>query len=109
MASARLSPRCSLGRARKMAEDIVRKNSKTRLSVLKTLSARTETQGGGLALAGRRLQAMGGLAGAFRRRDERRQQAAQQQANGASAVASQQMSYTRAMAACLEGRGYGVK
>ena len=53
--------------------------------------------------------AMGGLAGAFRRRDERRQQAAQQQANGASAVASQQMSYTRAMAACLEGRGYSVK
>ena len=27
MASAPLSPRCSLGRARKMAEDIVRKNS----------------------------------------------------------------------------------
>ena len=53
--------------------------------------------------------AMGGLAGGFRRRDERRQQAAQQQANAASAVASQQMNYTRAMAACLDGRGYSVK
>jgi len=53
--------------------------------------------------------AMGGLAGGFRRRDERRQQAAQQQANAASAVASQHMNYTRAMAACLEGRGYSVK
>lgn len=53
--------------------------------------------------------AMGGLAGGFRRRDERRQQAAQQQANAASATASQQMNYTRAMAACLEGRGYSVK
>jgi hypothetical protein len=30
VASAPLSPRCSLGRARKMAEEIVRKNSKTR-------------------------------------------------------------------------------
>jgi len=53
--------------------------------------------------------AMGGLVGVFRRRDERRQQAAQQQANAASAGASQQMNYTRAMAACLEGRGYSVK
>jgi YMGG-like Gly-zipper len=53
--------------------------------------------------------AMGGLAGGFRRRDERRQQAAQQQANASSAAASQQMNYTRAMAACLEGRGYSVK
>ena len=56
--------------------------------------------------------AMGGLAGGFRRRDERRQQAAQQQAqqaNAASAAASQHMDYTRAMAACLEGRGYSVK
>jgi hypothetical protein len=53
--------------------------------------------------------AMGGLVGGFRRRDERRQQAAQQQANAASAVASQQMHYTRAMAACLEGPGYSVK
>jgi hypothetical protein len=53
--------------------------------------------------------AMGGLAGGFRRRDERRQQAAQHQANAASAASAQQMSYTRAMAACLEGRGYSVK
>ena len=53
--------------------------------------------------------AMGGLAGGFRRRDEKRQQAAQQQANAASAGASQQMNYTRAMAACLDGRGYSVK
>ena len=53
--------------------------------------------------------AMGGLVGVFRRRDERRQQAAQQQANAGSAMASEQMNYTRAMAACLEGRGYNVK
>jgi len=53
--------------------------------------------------------AMGGLAGGFRRRDERGSQAVQQQANAASAAASQQMNYTRAMAACLEGRGYSVK
>jgi Glycine-zipper domain len=53
--------------------------------------------------------AMGGLTGGFRRRSERRRQAAQQQANATSAVASQQMNYTRAMAACLEGRGYSVK
>ena len=53
--------------------------------------------------------AMGGLAGGFRRRDERRQQAIQQQARAASATNSQQMSYARAMAACLEGRGYSVK
>jgi hypothetical protein len=53
--------------------------------------------------------AMGGLVGVFRRRDERRQQAAQQQSNATSAAASQQMNYTRAMAACLEGRGYSVK
>jgi YMGG-like Gly-zipper len=53
--------------------------------------------------------AMGGLAGGFRRRDERRQQAAQQQANASSAAASQHTNYTRAMAACLEGRGYSVK
>jgi hypothetical protein len=53
--------------------------------------------------------AMGGLAGGFRRMNERRQYAAQQQAKASSAVASQQMNYTRAMAACLEGRGYSVK
>jgi hypothetical protein len=53
--------------------------------------------------------AMGGLAGGFRRRDERRQQAAQQQASAASAGASQQANYSRAMSACLDGRGYSVK
>jgi Glycine-zipper domain len=53
--------------------------------------------------------AMGGLMGGFRKMDERRRQAAQEQANAASALASQQMNYTRAMAACLEGRGYSVK
>lgn len=53
--------------------------------------------------------AMGGLAGGFRRRDERRQQASQQQANAQSAQQSQQSSYNRAMASCLEGRGYTVK
>src|ERR1700722_2632490 len=53
--------------------------------------------------------AMGGLAGGFRRRDERRQQASQQQANAQAAQQNQQMAYNRAMAACLEGRGYTVK
>jgi hypothetical protein len=53
--------------------------------------------------------AMGGLAGGFRRRDERRQQASQQQADAQSAQQSQQSSYNRAMASCLEGRGYTVK
>ena len=53
--------------------------------------------------------AMGGLAGGFRRMDEKRQQAGQQQANAVAATASQQGNYTRAMAACLEGRGYSVK
>jgi len=67
--------------------------------------ATTEDAGKGAAAGA----AMGGLAGGFRRRDERRQQAAQQQANASAAVASQQVSYMRAMAACLEGRGYSVK
>jgi len=53
--------------------------------------------------------AMGGLAGGFRRRDERRQQAQQQQVNAHNAQQSQQIAYNRAMAACLEGRGYTVK
>jgi Glycine-zipper domain len=53
--------------------------------------------------------AMGGLAGGFRRRDEKRQQAQQQQANVQNAQQSQQAAYNRAMAACLEGRGYTVK
>jgi len=53
--------------------------------------------------------AMGGLAGGFRRRDERKQQASQQQANAQLDLNNQQASYNRAMAACLEGRGYTVK
>jgi hypothetical protein len=56
--------------------------------------------------------AMGGLAGAVRRRDERMRQSTQQQADVQSSTAkqSQQASaYRRAMAACLEGRGYTVK
>lgn len=53
--------------------------------------------------------AMGGLAGGFRRMDERRRQTSQQQANVQSAHQNQQISYQRAMAACLEGRGYTVK
>jgi hypothetical protein len=52
--------------------------------------------------------AMGGLAGGFRRRDERRQQAAQQQANTQAAQQSKLIAYNRAMAACLQGRGYTV-
>ena len=53
--------------------------------------------------------AMGGMAGGFRRLDERRQQTTQQQSNVAAAGASQQANYSRAMSACLEGRGYSVK
>jgi len=52
--------------------------------------------------------AMGGLAGGFRRRDERRQQAATQQQQQAQAQTSQINAYQRAMAACLQGRGYNV-
>lgn len=52
---------------------------------------------------------MGGLAGGFQKMDQRRHQVAQQQSNTASAAASQQVNYTRAIAACLEGRGYSVK
>lgn len=53
--------------------------------------------------------AMGGLAGGFRRLDERRQQNARQQSNAAAAAMSQQTNYSRAISACLEGRGYSVK
>jgi hypothetical protein len=53
--------------------------------------------------------AMGGLAGGFRRRDERRQQSQQQQASAQQAQQSRSTAYTRALAACLEGRGYTVK
>lgn len=52
--------------------------------------------------------AMGGLAGGFRRRDERQQQSAQQQANVQAAQQNQRIAYNRAMAACLQGRGYTV-
>ena len=52
--------------------------------------------------------AMGGLAGGFRRVDERRQQAGQQQANAQAADNNSRNSYNRAMAACLQGRGYTV-
>jgi hypothetical protein len=51
--------------------------------------------------------AMGGLAGGFRRRDERRQQASQQAA-AQTADNNVRTSYNRAMAACLQGRGYTV-
>ena len=53
--------------------------------------------------------AMGGVAGGFRRVDERRQQAGQQQANAQATDNNGRISYNRAMAACLQGRGYTVK
>jgi hypothetical protein len=53
--------------------------------------------------------AMGGLAGGFRRRDERREQQNQVQQNAQASQQNQRTSYNRAMAACLEGRGYSVK
>lgn len=53
--------------------------------------------------------AMGGLAGGFRRRDEKRQQQNQQQYSAQASQQNQRASYHRAMAACLEGRGYSVK
>ena len=53
--------------------------------------------------------AMGGLAGGFKRRDEKMGQANQQQASAQSAQQSRSNAYQRAMAACLEGRGYTVK
>ncbi len=52
--------------------------------------------------------AMGGLAGGFRRRDERRQQASAQASDTSAAMSKQQTAYNRAMAACLQGRGYNV-
>ena len=52
--------------------------------------------------------AMGGLAGGFRRVDERRHQASQHQANAQAADNNSRNSYNRAMAACLQGRGYTV-
>jgi uncharacterized protein YcfJ len=53
--------------------------------------------------------AMGGLAGGFRRRDEKMQQQGQQQQIVQASQQNQRTSYNRAMAACLEGRGYNVK
>lgn len=53
--------------------------------------------------------AMGGLAGGFRRMDERRDQARGQQQQAQSQAAQASISYQRAMAACLDGRGYSVK
>lgn len=53
--------------------------------------------------------AMGGLAGGFKRRDERISQAQHQQVSAQSAQQNQRGAYQRAMAACLEGRGYTVK
>lgn len=52
--------------------------------------------------------AMGGMAGGFRRRDERRQQASAQASDTSAAMSKQQTAYNRAMAACLQGRGYNV-
>src|ERR1700682_913744 len=52
--------------------------------------------------------AMGGVAGGFRRVDERRHQAGQQQAQSQTVNANGRNSYNRAMAACLQGRGYTV-
>lgn len=53
--------------------------------------------------------AMGGLAGGFKRRDEKMGQVGRQQASLQTAQQSQRNAYQRAMAACLEGRGYTVK
>ena len=52
--------------------------------------------------------AMGGLAGGFRRVDEKRQHSSQHQANAQAANSTARNSYNRAMAACLQGRGYTV-
>jgi Glycine-zipper domain len=52
--------------------------------------------------------AMGGVAGGFRRLDERRDQASQQTSTANTAVSNQRTAYNRAMAACLQGRGYSV-
>ena len=52
--------------------------------------------------------AMGGMVGGMRRRDERLNQSSQQAASANTAATSQRTSYNRAMAACLQGRGYTV-
>ena len=51
--------------------------------------------------------ARGGVFGAIRRRRERNE-AEQQQEQAQTAVASDQQSYNRAFAACMQGRGYAV-
>jgi hypothetical protein len=51
---------------------------------------------------------MGGVAGGFRRRDERLNQSSQREADTKTAASSQRTAYNRAMAACLQGRGYTV-
>lgn len=53
--------------------------------------------------------AMGGLAGGFKRMDERRQQQASQQYAQQAQVSKAGAEYQRAMAACLDARGYSVK
>jgi hypothetical protein len=53
--------------------------------------------------------AMGGLAGGFRRRDERMQQQAAQQHAQQARASQAGAEYQRAMAACLDARGYSVK
>jgi|SRR5215469_3767041 len=52
--------------------------------------------------------AIGGGVGVLRRRDERRQQASDAQQQKAQAQTNQVVAYQRAMAACLQGRGYNV-
>ncbi|MGO9057043.1 MAG: glycine zipper family protein [Candidatus Binataceae bacterium] len=52
--------------------------------------------------------AMGALAGGMRRRAGQQQQAVQQQQQQANAQAASVNAYNRAMAACLQGRGYTV-
>ena len=52
--------------------------------------------------------AMGGMAGGFQRMDERRQQQAVQQQRAAQSNTTLVAGYQRAMAACLQGRGYSV-
>ena len=53
--------------------------------------------------------AMGGMAGGFKRLDERRSQGAAQQQQAQSQASQKAAGYQRAMAACLDGRGYSVK
>jgi hypothetical protein len=52
--------------------------------------------------------ATGGLFGGMRQADQRRQQEAAQ-AQYQAAASQQQMAYTRALSACLTGRGYTVQ